>query len=257
MRLAPYVSLLRRNPDFTRLYVAQLASFAGDWFATVALLGLALEVTGSAGLAALVLALDEVGQRGGRGRLEDRRADGQEEDGDEGDPEGARIVREEEEKRDRHARKIGGHEQPPPVDPVGEDARLGRGRREAAFVVNALSFLISAALIVGIRRPLQEARQPAASRGFVLTDAIATAYRFVRPRRTAAAFLLRASAGRSSPSPSATRSSRSLPRSSLLRASSSWRTAEAGHSGRSRPSAFSGRRRTAYAVGSSRSTTGS
>ena len=61
MRLAPYVSLLRRNPDFTRLYVAQLASFAGDWFATVAVLGLALEVTGSAGLAALVLALQTGG----------------------------------------------------------------------------------------------------------------------------------------------------------------------------------------------------
>ena len=61
MRLAPYVSLLRRNPDFTRLYVAQLASFAGDWFATVALLGLALEVTGSSGLAALVLALQTGG----------------------------------------------------------------------------------------------------------------------------------------------------------------------------------------------------
>jgi MFS family permease len=52
-----YIALLRENPDFARLYAAQLASFAGDWFATVALLGLALELTGSAALASLVLVL--------------------------------------------------------------------------------------------------------------------------------------------------------------------------------------------------------
>jgi MFS family permease len=57
MRLAPDLRLLRENPAFTRLYAAQLISFAGDWFATVALLGLSLELTGSAGLAALVLVL--------------------------------------------------------------------------------------------------------------------------------------------------------------------------------------------------------
>jgi MFS family permease len=57
MRFGTYLSLLRENPDFTRLYAAQLISFAGDWFATVALLGLALELTGLAGLAALVLVL--------------------------------------------------------------------------------------------------------------------------------------------------------------------------------------------------------
>jgi len=61
MRLGPYVSLLRQNPAFTRLYVAQLASFAGDWFATVALLGLALEFTGSAAVASLVLVLQTGG----------------------------------------------------------------------------------------------------------------------------------------------------------------------------------------------------
>ena len=47
MRVRPYLDLLRRNPAFARLYGAQLMSFAGDWFATVALLGLALELTGS------------------------------------------------------------------------------------------------------------------------------------------------------------------------------------------------------------------
>jgi MFS family permease len=49
--------LLRSNPDFTRVYLAQLISFAGDWFATVALLGLALELTGSAAVTSLVLVL--------------------------------------------------------------------------------------------------------------------------------------------------------------------------------------------------------
>ncbi len=53
----PYLSLFRRNPDFTRLYVAQLISFGGDWFATVALLGLALELTDSTTVASLVLVL--------------------------------------------------------------------------------------------------------------------------------------------------------------------------------------------------------
>jgi MFS family permease len=61
MRLGAYFSLLRENPDFARLYAAQLISFAGDWFATVALLGLALELTGLAGLAALVLVLQTGG----------------------------------------------------------------------------------------------------------------------------------------------------------------------------------------------------
>jgi len=39
------------------MYAAQLVSFAGDWFATVALLGLALELSGSAAVASLVLVL--------------------------------------------------------------------------------------------------------------------------------------------------------------------------------------------------------
>jgi MFS family permease len=55
MRLRPYLTLLRDNPAFTRLFGAQLISFAGDWFATVALLGLALELTGSPAVAALLL----------------------------------------------------------------------------------------------------------------------------------------------------------------------------------------------------------
>ncbi|HEX6129215.1 MAG TPA: MFS transporter [Candidatus Limnocylindria bacterium] len=61
MRLGSYLTLLRENPAFARLYAAQLISFAGDWFATVALLGLALDLTGLAGLAALVLVLQTGG----------------------------------------------------------------------------------------------------------------------------------------------------------------------------------------------------
>ena len=49
--------LLRKNSAFRRLYVAQLISFAGDWFATVALLGLILELTDSATTASLVLVI--------------------------------------------------------------------------------------------------------------------------------------------------------------------------------------------------------
>jgi MFS family permease len=50
------IGLLRRNPSFRRLYVAQLISYAGDWFATVALLGLVNHLSGgSATLTTLVL----------------------------------------------------------------------------------------------------------------------------------------------------------------------------------------------------------
>ena len=60
-RVGPYLALLRGNRDFTRLYVAQLISFAGDWFATVALLGLVLEMTGSAVAASIVIVLQTAG----------------------------------------------------------------------------------------------------------------------------------------------------------------------------------------------------
>jgi MFS family permease len=53
--------VLRRNPAFRRLYFAQLISFAGDWFASVALLGLALDLSGSAAIASLVLVLQTGG----------------------------------------------------------------------------------------------------------------------------------------------------------------------------------------------------
>jgi MFS family permease len=49
------IRLLRTNPDFAKLFAAQVISFAGDWFATVALLGLVLELTGSAIAGSLVI----------------------------------------------------------------------------------------------------------------------------------------------------------------------------------------------------------
>jgi MFS family permease len=41
------ISLLRRNGDFRAVFIAQIVSFAGDWFATVAMLGLVIDRTGS------------------------------------------------------------------------------------------------------------------------------------------------------------------------------------------------------------------
>jgi MFS family permease len=47
--------LLRRNRDFRLLYTGTLISLGGDWFLTVALLDLVLQLTGSATLASLML----------------------------------------------------------------------------------------------------------------------------------------------------------------------------------------------------------
>lgn len=56
-RVRSIVGLLQRNPDFTRLYVALLIAFAADWFATVALIGLVLDLTDSAAAASVILVL--------------------------------------------------------------------------------------------------------------------------------------------------------------------------------------------------------
>ncbi len=50
-----YVRLLRQNANFRNLWFGQLISSAGDWFNTVALLGLALQLTGNGFSAGLVL----------------------------------------------------------------------------------------------------------------------------------------------------------------------------------------------------------
>lgn len=55
------LSLLGRNRDFARLYSSQLISFAGDWFATVALVGLVFDLTGSAAITALALSIQLLG----------------------------------------------------------------------------------------------------------------------------------------------------------------------------------------------------
>ena len=50
-----YLRLLRGNRDFRLLYAGTLISLGGDWFLTVALLDLVLQLTGSATLASLML----------------------------------------------------------------------------------------------------------------------------------------------------------------------------------------------------------
>jgi len=53
-------SLLRRNGDFRKLYLASLISLGGDWFLLVALFDLALGLTGSSVSAAVVLVAQEI-----------------------------------------------------------------------------------------------------------------------------------------------------------------------------------------------------
>ena len=231
MQVSPYLSLLRQNPAFARLYLAQLASFAGDWFATVALLGMALEMTGSSGLAAVVLALQTGGFAAAAplagmvaDRLDRRRlmvavdlaripvalafllATG---------PEtlwiafvavlllavGAAFF------EPTSSAALPNLVEPDelPVANVligsawGTMLAIGAALgglvavtlgREAAFVINAASFAVSAWLIVGIRRPLQLPREPGHAPRPRITDAIKTAVSFARERRTVATFLL-------------------------------------------------------------------
>jgi MFS family permease len=232
LRVQPYLYLLRDNPAFTRLYVAQLVSFAGEWFATVALLGLALDLTGSAAIASLVLVL----QTGGfavaaplagtiADRLDRRRV-----------LVAANLARVPLALGLLLAREpdtlwiafvcvallamcaaffepTSAAALPNLVDPqrlpeanvligaawgtmlavgaaIGGLVAVALGR-DAAFVINALAFAASAGLIWGIRRPMQQAREPDAPAvsGNPL-QAILTAIRFARARRLVAAFVL-------------------------------------------------------------------
>ncbi len=54
------ISLLRRNRDFRSLFFAQIISFAGDWFATVAMLGLVIDRTGSEAAASAVFVVQSL-----------------------------------------------------------------------------------------------------------------------------------------------------------------------------------------------------
>lgn len=56
--MRPYLDLLRREPDFRRLYLAQLVALGGDWFAVIPLLVLLPALTGTGIWGALVLAAD-------------------------------------------------------------------------------------------------------------------------------------------------------------------------------------------------------
>ncbi|MGH3737439.1 MAG: MFS transporter [Micromonosporaceae bacterium] len=52
------VSLVRRNPDFRRLFIAQLVVFGGGWFLMIPLLALLAEITGGGTLGGVVLAVE-------------------------------------------------------------------------------------------------------------------------------------------------------------------------------------------------------
>ena len=53
-------SLLRRNRDFRRLYLASVISLGGDWFLLVALFGLALELSPSPFAVAFIVAAQDL-----------------------------------------------------------------------------------------------------------------------------------------------------------------------------------------------------
>ena len=54
------VSLLRRNGDFRRLYLASVISLGGDWFLLIALFGLMLDLTGQALAVAFTIAAQDL-----------------------------------------------------------------------------------------------------------------------------------------------------------------------------------------------------
>jgi len=231
MRSSPYLSLLRRNPDFARLYGAQLTSFAGDWFATVALLGLALQMTGSSAIASLVLVLQTGGFAAASplaGMLADRLDRRRLMIGADlaripvalafllaRDPEtlwiafaavlllaiGGAVF---EPTSSASLPNLVSREDLPTANVLigsawGTMLAVGAALggivaatlgRDAAFVVNAISFAVSAWLILGIRRPLQEARDPGTHVVTGVRGGIAAAVGFARTSRTVGAFVL-------------------------------------------------------------------
>jgi MFS family permease len=60
--LASYVSLVGRNRNFRRLWLAQIVSEIGDWFYTLSIYTLLLQLTGHAGSVALALVLQVLPQ---------------------------------------------------------------------------------------------------------------------------------------------------------------------------------------------------
>lgn len=49
--MSPYLRLLRNNPNYTRLWIAQAVSLLGDWFSTIALSTMVASFTGGSGAA--------------------------------------------------------------------------------------------------------------------------------------------------------------------------------------------------------------
>src|SRR3989440_12458715 len=60
--LASYASLLRGNRNFRRLWMAQIVSEIGDWFYSLAIYSLLLQLTGRASSVALALVLQVLPQ---------------------------------------------------------------------------------------------------------------------------------------------------------------------------------------------------
>src|SRR5437762_11042932 len=60
--VSAYFQLLRRNRNFRRLWLAQIISEVGDWFYTLAIYSLLLQLTGRAGSVALALVLQVLPQ---------------------------------------------------------------------------------------------------------------------------------------------------------------------------------------------------
>src|SRR5438874_9051262 len=60
--LSAYARLLRENANFRRLWLAQIVSEIGDWFYTLAIYSLLLQLTGRAGSVALALVLQVLPQ---------------------------------------------------------------------------------------------------------------------------------------------------------------------------------------------------
>src|ERR1700758_1668386 len=60
--LGSYLRLVRRNLNFRRLWLAQIVSEIGDWFYTLSIYTLLLQLTGHAGSVALALMLQVLPQ---------------------------------------------------------------------------------------------------------------------------------------------------------------------------------------------------
>src|SRR5438105_13732440 len=60
--LSSYLRLVRENRNFRRLWLAQIVSEIGDWFYTLAIYSLLLQLTGRAGSVALALVLQVLHQ---------------------------------------------------------------------------------------------------------------------------------------------------------------------------------------------------